>query len=85
MRTVLQPCLTTLLLARTAGLSDLQSMLIKNASHRWIELGRQSPIPSHKAFFQQEFMNARYDYTKNSLYTKLQSLLNSPTFYNRVT
>ena len=85
MRTVLQPCLSTLLLTKSASLSDLQSMMTKNDSNRWIELGKHSQIPSHRKFFQDEFMNGMYDFTKNSLFTKLQSLLNSPTFSNRVT
>ena len=84
MKAILQPCLTTLLLTKCCSLPDLQAMLQEEDNQR-VHLGKQSHIASHKKFFQKEFHHRLYDYTKNSLSTKLQSLLNSPTFHNYTT
>lgn len=48
-----------------------------------VQLGVQSPHPSHQEFFKSPFQtNSTYRMTKQSIYTKLQSLLNSQTFYH---
>ena len=44
--------------------------------------GKQSPNEAHREFFQNAFFNKSYGATKQSIYTKIQSLLNSPGFAN---
>lgn len=38
MRAILNPCISTLLLSKYASLQDLQSMMIKSESNRWVEM-----------------------------------------------
>lgn len=85
MRTILKPCLTTMLLWWSHSLPDLQLMMQKKKGAQLLEQGRKSPIRPHKEFFQDEFDSRLFDFTKNSIYTKVQCLLNSPTFYNYTT
>lgn len=85
MRAILTPCIATLLNNYGNSLEDLQQFMRKNKNDRFIEMGRASDIASHRKFFKHQFEESLYDYTKGSIYTKIQSLLNSNTFYNLVT
>jgi len=82
MRAILKPCLATLLRIPNTSLSHLQEFMSKNRSERWINEGKNSGISTQKDFFRHEFANRIYDGTKGSIYTKLQSLLNSEVFHN---
>ena len=47
-----------------------------------VERGSNSDREAIRTFFQRGFRDSRYSTTKHSIYTKLQSLLNSEVFYN---
>lgn len=83
METILIPCLATLLRKGNSNLKELQRFMDDDHNKDLIELGMQSPHPSHREFFKSAFKNsATYRTSKQSIYTKIQSLLNSQTFYN---
>jgi len=75
----LKPCIATLLRKGGCDLRDLKRFMSKNNEER-IELGKQSPDPEHRDFFENGFHTEQYNVTKNALYIKLQGLLNSPVF-----
>lgn len=79
MDAVIKPCITTLLRKGDADLRDLKKFMGKN-NKDLIALGQKSPDAEHREFFTHGFMNEQYNITKNSLYIKLQSLLNSSVF-----
>jgi hypothetical protein len=81
MRALLHPCLYTLLTLKTATLVDLQDLL-QGKNEYLIERALQSSIPTFQKFFKEEFFHKDYTRTKQSLYTKIQSLLNSQVFYH---
>ena len=81
MRAILKPCLYVLLSKQDTNLTDLQEMLMQEEGHR-IELGKQCEIIAYANFFAQERNDPMYTRTKQSLYTKLQSLVNSQIFYH---
>jgi len=54
----------------------------KNHCKKRVEVGQKSYNPNFRNFFKREFQNRIYDQTKGSIYTKIQSLLNSSIFYN---
>lgn len=80
MRAILTPCIATLLHYGSTDLTHLQQFMSKSHSHKWIEIGKTSRNKIHQLFFRQEFQNRIYDITKGSIYTKIQSLLNSSVF-----
>lgn len=79
MDAILKPCIATLLRKEGSDLRDLKRFMGKN-NQELVALGCQSPDPEHREFFQNGFQNEQYNITKNSLYIKLQGLLNSPVF-----
>jgi len=79
MDAIIKPCVATLLRKEGSDLSDLKRFMSKN-NEDLIKLGMQSPDAEHADFFEHGFQNEQYNITKNSLYIKLQSLLNSPVF-----
>ncbi len=85
MRAIIMPCVATLLRKGNSSLIDLQTFMDDNLNKDLVNLGKQSPNPSHRNFFLTQFYNATYKRTKSSIFTKIQSLLNSHTFYNLVT
>lgn len=78
MHALLYPCISTLIRLGEQNFFDLQRFLQNDAD--LIETGRSSPNQAVAAFFEKAFMEKKFDTTKLSLYTKLQSLLNSPLF-----
>ena len=85
MRALLVPCISTLLRCRDASLEDLQNFLRPGKNEEWLKIGRNSPIHSHRKFFNEDFNNPIYRATKQSILVKVQSLLNSRIFYNLTT
>ncbi|MES2387823.1 MAG: type IV secretion system DNA-binding domain-containing protein [Bacteroidota bacterium] len=79
MQTLLIPCIATLLYDGNRTLKDLQAFMQNDA--KLIELGRQSPFPAHREFFQNAFGDKSYSSTKSGIYTRIQSLLNNDGFY----
>lgn len=82
MRAVIKPCVAILLQVGWTNLSHLQEFMSKTQNEKWVSIGKKSKNPVYRKFFQKEFENRIYDATKWSIYTKIQSLLNSSTFYN---
>lgn len=79
MDAVIKPCVATLLRLEGSDLRDLKRFMGKQ-NKDLVALGKRSPDPEHREFFENGFHNEQYNITKNSLYIKLQSLLNSPVF-----
>ncbi len=84
MRTILTPCVYTLLNKGNSDLLELQKFMMNDPS--LIELGKRSPIKPHRDFFKYNFLGEKgrdpYARTKNAIYVRIQNLLNSPKFYN---
>ncbi len=85
MRAILTPCISTLLRKGGASLVDVMRFMDDKENQDLVELGKESPILTHRQFFHNKFNSNRYTSTKISIYTRLFNLLNSPTFYNLVT
>jgi len=83
MEAILLPCIYVLLNKGNSGLDELIKFM--NNDKELITLGYESPIPSHKNFFQTQFMKDKFNVTKNALATKLQVFLNNPIFANFIT
>lgn len=81
METLLKPCLTILFSTWDCGLSDLQDFMNDETNSKRIELGKQSPHPVYRNFFENAFQNKRYSATKLAVYTRLQHLQNNYSFY----
>lgn len=79
MDTFLKPCIATLLRLEYSDLSMLKRFMSDN-NEDLIALGQQSPNPEHAEFFRNGFQNKRYKATRDAVYIKLQSLLNSSLF-----
>lgn len=83
MEALLIPCVSTLLRKGDSSLSELQRFMDDKENQDLVKLGQKSPHPNHRIFFQTAFVeNSSYRLTKQSIYTKIQSLLNSPIFYH---
>lgn len=85
MRTLLVPCLSTLLRCHNCSLEDLQNFLRPGKNEEWLKMGKNRPIHSHRKFFEEDFHNPIYNATKASILVKVQGLLNSRIFYNLTT
>ena len=83
MEALLIPCLSVLLNRKGSTLADLMRFMDDNANADLVSLGTKADNPAHAKFFASgAFFRTTYNTTKASLATKLQSLLNSQTFYN---
>lgn len=80
MKTVLVPCICVLLRMENATIKDLQTFMDDDKNSALVNLGKQSPDEEHSGFFKNRFHNTAYVSTKQSIYTKIQNLLNSPGF-----
>ena len=81
MRAILKPCLYVLLTHRTATFLDLQEFLMQEDGH-WVQKGKNSDILAYANFFTHERNDSMYLRTKQSVYTKIQSLINAQAFYH---
>ncbi len=82
METLLNPCISTLLRRENSTLRDLQKFMNDELNKDLVEEGLKSPNPAHRDFFKYAFYNKSYTPTKQSIFTKIQSLLNSKIFHN---
>lgn len=82
METILIPCISVLLRLKNATVKDLQIFMDDERNGSLVNHGKLSPNEAHREFFQNAFFNKSYGSTKQSIYTKIQSLLNSPGFAN---
>ncbi|MBI5165627.1 MAG: ATP-binding protein [Magnetospirillum sp.] len=81
MGALLVPCISTLLRRPGSSIRDLQTFMDDKRNGELVEAGCRSPVQSHREFFQHQFFGKQYDSTKAALYTRIQSLLNSPVLY----
>ncbi len=81
MEAILTPCIATLLRSATGSLSELQRFMDDARNHDLLVQGSRSPNPNHATFFQQAFRKPEYRVTKQSIYTRIQSLLNHMAFH----
>jgi hypothetical protein len=84
MEAILVPCISVLLLREGSSLADLQRFMDDSRNEDLIALGKESPNESHRQLFEHHFLKSDYRTTKTSIYTKIQSLLNSQTFSHLV-
>lgn len=80
MQALLMPCLTTLLKKGHTDFSELQKFMNDQNNAELVELGKKLQNKNQRNFFLTGFYNSAYTATKTSLYTKLQSILNSSNF-----
>ena len=87
MRTVLTPCIYTLLKRGDSSLEELQRFMLNDPG--LIALGKQSDIKPHRDFFRTKFLQYKagkerdqFARTKTAVYSRIQNLLNSPKFYH---
>ncbi len=80
MTTVLTPCISVLLKSDFGSLSELQRFMDDEQNEDLVNLGMQSSNPSHRNFFRTAFGKRDYRMTKQSIYTRLQSILNHRIF-----
>jgi hypothetical protein len=78
MRTLLEACFVVVLMIRDATFFDLQKLL--SGDQELLQLAVSNPNPAIRQFFQQQFHAGTLTITKNSLLTKLQSLLQQQLF-----
>lgn len=85
MEALLYPCISVLLSKGNCSLEDLQVFMNDELNYEFVEFWKKSANTTHSQFFTHEFYNPIYKKTKSSLAVKIQSLLNSSTFYNLIT
>lgn len=84
MEALLYPCISTLLRLGNTSLVDLQAFMDDKRNKKWVKLGLKSPYLQERNFFQYDFQQGIYKLTKASLQSKLQTLLNRPSFYHLI-
>lgn len=84
MRALLVPCIATLLRRPNSSLTDLQRFMVNDHNADLVALGQKSPNSAHASFFRTGFAEKTYEISKRSLYTRLQTLLNSTIFRRMV-
>lgn len=86
MEALFTPCVATLLREGHSSFIDLQDFVdSEDIAAPYLDLGKESPFAQHRRFFENKFNDNSYRATKMSIYTKLQSLLNSSVFVNITT
>lgn len=85
MEVLLTPLIYTLLRKGDSGVDELSRFLDDNANEDLIAEALKSPIKAHVDFIKNQFSKAKFTRTKDALSTKLQILLNNPTFSNFIT
>lgn len=80
MRALLIPCISVLLRRPNSSISDLQRFMVEDENWDLLELGKNSPNAGQAQFFRTKFETKTYAPTKASIYTRLQTLLNSTQF-----
>lgn len=82
METMLKAVLSVLLRREGSTLLDLQKFMRDTENAELVEYAQQNSTEGQRHFFTNAFYDSNYTATKRALYTKLQSLFNSQTFYN---
>ncbi|TAN72756.1 MAG: DUF87 domain-containing protein [Magnetospirillum sp.] len=81
MGALLVPCISTLLLRPGSSIRDLQTFMDDRRNADLIAAGSMSALPIQRDFFRYKFADKQFDSTKAALFTRIQSLLNSPVLY----
>jgi energy-coupling factor transporter ATP-binding protein EcfA2 len=81
MGALLTPCISTLLRRPGSTIRDLQTFMDDKRNRDLFDLGCGSPLAPHRDFFRERFYEKQFESTKAALYTRIQSLLNSPVLY----
>ena len=81
MGALLIPCISTLLRTPGSTIRDLQSFMDDKRNRALFEEGCRAPVQAHRDFFHERFYEKQFESTKSALYTRIQSLLNSPVLY----
>ncbi len=85
METLLKPCIATLLLHPEGNLYRLQQMMDKEEGREPLAFALEHlHNPAQKQFLQTDFLKTAYQSSRQSIRTKIQSLLNSQIFLNFV-
>lgn len=82
MKTILEPCLTSLFLHGQQELSTLQKRMKAEAWDVYFENLTDRLPPVLKNFFHEGFYDKRYALSKNSIYTKIQSIQNHELLFH---
>jgi hypothetical protein len=82
MEALLIPCLSVLLKRPGSTLLDLQRFMNDARNGDLVSLGARSDNPAQRLFFRDRFYEKTFAATKASIATKIQSLLNSRTFFH---
>jgi hypothetical protein len=85
MEVLITPLIYTLLRKGDSGIDELLKFLDDENNDNLIEYALKSPIKVHVDFMKKQFRKAKFTITKEALSTKLQLLLNNPTFSNFIT
>jgi len=85
METLLTPLIYTLLRKGDSGIDELLRFLDDEDNEDLIKFAKKSPIRNHRNFMANQFSKDKFKVTKDALSTKLQLLLNNPTFSNFIT
>ncbi|MBF0382736.1 MAG: ATP-binding protein [Magnetococcales bacterium] len=80
MVTLLVPCVSVVI-KYSGSLVSLQDFMDENTNEIWITRGLKSENPMHRRFFKYGFHRPNLSATKNSVYIKLQQILNSEPLY----
>lgn len=83
MDAVLEPCIATVIRAK-GTLKDLQRFMDKDRNDDLLTIGKASPNIEHRDFFNYDWDKSDFHKTKVSIATRIQRLLNSPTFRNLI-
>lgn len=83
METLLKPCLSTLLLHPDGDLYKLQQMMDNEEGREWLNFAFEHlKNPAQIHFLKTDFFKPAYQPSRQSIRTKIQSLLNSSIFLN---
>lgn len=81
METLLKPCIATLLLHPQGSLYQLQQFMARSENSELIQYALEHlPNPAQKQFLKTDFLKTAYQPSRQSIRTKIQSLLNSQIF-----
>jgi energy-coupling factor transporter ATP-binding protein EcfA2 len=81
---VLAYCINTVLRLPYPTIDDLVRFMDDDRNKDLVEFGRKNPIKRHRDFFDHKFNIATYKQTKNSIMTRLETLLANPEFENLI-
>jgi type IV secretory pathway TraG/TraD family ATPase VirD4 len=82
MKALVAPTIGTVLRKENGSMWDWLRFMNDELNADLIELGLKSPNESFRHFFEHDFKSVEYRLTKRGILTRIQELLNSPTFKN---